>query len=140
MRIIDGLLRSVFEIKDPNRTFSLEQRRLIWHSAEQKKCQFEGCNKVLTWDDFTIDHIDAHSRGGLSEMENAAIMCREHNSSKNKSDYKKKDRPSAIGSTLAGIKISFYSLFPKQLQHLPKTLLVMFRAQRTANIHLLLLS
>lgn len=90
LQIIDGLLRSIFEVKDPNRTFSLEQRRLIWHSSEQKKCQFDGCSKLLTWEDFTIDHIDAHSRGGASDMYNAALMCREHNSSKNNRKVKKR--------------------------------------------------
>ncbi|MBM3841594.1 MAG: HNH endonuclease [Verrucomicrobia bacterium] len=40
--------------------------------------------KRLTWDDFTIDHIDPYSKGGRSRLENAALMCRSCNSSKGK--------------------------------------------------------
>ncbi|MBC7816953.1 MAG: HNH endonuclease, partial [Planctomycetaceae bacterium] len=39
-----------------------------------------GCK--LSWDDFTIDHIKPHSKGGASRLENAALMCRHHNSAK----------------------------------------------------------
>jgi hypothetical protein len=80
IRILDGLLRPLFEKKDINRSFSPEQRRLIWHSTKEKKCQV--CKKTLTWDDFTIDHIDPYSRGGRTSLENAALLCRKHNSSK----------------------------------------------------------
>ncbi|WP_375143987.1 HNH endonuclease [Bradyrhizobium sp. Ash2021] len=45
-------------------------------------CSHGGCAAKLTWDDFTIDHIDPYSRGGRSQLENAALMCRRHNSSK----------------------------------------------------------
>ena len=78
--ILDGLLRSLFEYKDIQRLFSVEQRRLLWHSTDQKKCRV--CKKTLSWSDFTIDHIDPHSKGGKSRLENAALMCRKHNSSK----------------------------------------------------------
>jgi hypothetical protein len=80
MAILDGILRNLFASKDKQRGFSQEQRRLIWNSTKERKCQT--CSKVLTWDDFTIDHIDPHSKGGRSEIENATLMCREHNSSK----------------------------------------------------------
>lgn len=79
-QILDGILRSLFEKKDSQRSFSLEQRRLIWNTSEEKKC--EDCKKSLTWEDFTIDHIDPHSKGGRTALENAALMCRTHNSSK----------------------------------------------------------
>jgi hypothetical protein len=79
-QILDGILRSLFEKKDSQRSFSLEQRRLIWNTSEEKKC--DDCKKSLTWEDFTIDHIDPHSKGGRTALENAALMCRTHNSSK----------------------------------------------------------
>jgi Restriction endonuclease len=78
--ILDGILGTLFAKKDTNRAFSEEQRRLIWNTSEQKKC--EVCHKKLTWDDFTIDHIKPHSRGGATEISNAAILCRKHNSTK----------------------------------------------------------
>ncbi|MEP9410580.1 MAG: HNH endonuclease [Candidatus Brocadia sp.] len=79
-QILDGLLHSLFEKRDSQRIFSLEQRRLIWNTSEEKKC--EVCKKNLTWEDFTIDHIDPHSKGGRTALENVALMCRTHNSSK----------------------------------------------------------
>lgn len=80
MNIIDGVLRNIFIVKDKQRTFSPEQRRLIWNSTDERRCK--ECNEPLTWDDFTIDHIGPHSRGGRTSIENATLMCRKHNSSK----------------------------------------------------------
>lgn len=80
LKIIDGLLSSLFERKDINRSFSPEQRRLIWHSSAEKKCTV--CKTPLTWDDFTIDHLDPHSKGGKTAIENSGLLCRKHNSSK----------------------------------------------------------
>jgi hypothetical protein len=80
MNILDGILRNLFASKDRQRGFSQEQRRLIWNSTKERRCA--ECGELLTWDDFTIDHIDPHSKGGRSEIENASLMCRKHNSSK----------------------------------------------------------
>ena len=78
--ILRGLLQTLFKRKDRERLFSVEQRRILWNSAAEKKCQT--CGISLTWEDFTIDHIDPHSKGGPTRLENAALMCWEHNSSK----------------------------------------------------------
>lgn len=78
--ILYGLLGSLYERKDEKRTFSAEQRRIIWNSEEQHHCR--KCRKLLTWDDFTIDHIIAHVRGGRTSVPNAQIMCRSCNSRK----------------------------------------------------------
>ncbi len=80
MNILDGLLRNLFEIKDKHRMFSSEQRRVIWNSTEDRTCK--ECGVKLTWDDFTIDHIDPYSRGGKTDINNAALLCRKHNSAK----------------------------------------------------------
>src|SRR3990172_6992983 len=79
-KILRNLLQNLFEKKDSKRTFSMEQRRLLWNTSNSKKCKT--CKKELTWEDFTIDHIDPYSKGGRSELDNAAIMCRECNSKK----------------------------------------------------------
>lgn len=78
--ILRGLLGGLFEKKDEKRGFSREQRRLLWHSDERKRCV--RCRSVLTWDNFTIDHIKPHALGGRSKLENAALMCRSCNSRK----------------------------------------------------------
>lgn len=81
-QILSGILLSLFARKDAQRGFTTEQRRIIWNTAESRVCSHPACNTKLTWDDFTIDHINPHSKGGRSQLENAALMCREHNAKK----------------------------------------------------------
>lgn len=77
---LQAILHSLFANKDSQRGFTAEQRRIIWSTSGERKCK--SCFKKLSWDDFTIDHIDPHSKGGKSKIENAALMCRSCNSSK----------------------------------------------------------
>ena len=81
-QILRSLLGSLFSTKDEQRGFTQEQRRIIWNTASNRTCVHPGCKRKLNWSDFTIDHINPHSKGGRSQLENAAIMCREHNSAK----------------------------------------------------------
>ena len=78
--LLRGLLGGLFEAKDAHRTFTAEQRRLIWHSAARKRC--EKCRNELDWTNFTIDHIKPHAKGGLTVADNAALLCRSCNSRK----------------------------------------------------------
>lgn len=78
--ILKGLLGSLYERKDGKRTFTAEQRRIIWNSEEQHNCP--KCHKRLTWDDFTVDHIIAYVKGGKTSLRNARLMCRSCNSRK----------------------------------------------------------
>ncbi|MDD3179242.1 MAG: DUF262 domain-containing protein [Opitutaceae bacterium] len=78
--ILRGILESLFAKKDSQRGFTAEQRRILWNTTASRKCQ--ECGKTLNWDDFTIDHVDPHSKGGRSKLENSALMCRGCNSSK----------------------------------------------------------
>jgi hypothetical protein len=80
MTIVDNLIRNIFAVKDKQRGFTKEQRRIIWNSTAERVCQ--ECGVALTWDDFTIDHIDPHSKGGRSSIANSSLMCRQHNSAK----------------------------------------------------------
>lgn len=81
-KILRGLLQSLFERKDARRAFSREQRRILWNTADYRKCKVKGCKNALTWSDFTIDHINPYSKGGRTDLTNAALMCQKHNSSK----------------------------------------------------------
>ncbi len=87
-RILRGMLQNLFTRKDSQRGFSAEQRRIIWNTTSNRKCTYKDkktgkeCGKLLNWEDFTIDHIDPYSKGGRSKLENAALMCRKHNSAK----------------------------------------------------------
>jgi hypothetical protein len=78
--ILRGVLGSLFAKKDSQRGFTSEQRRILWNTTASRKCQ--ECDRILNWDDFTIDHVDPHSKGGRSRLENSALMCRGCNSSK----------------------------------------------------------
>jgi hypothetical protein len=81
-QILENILRTLFASKDAKRGFSAEQRRIMWNTAAIRTCARRGCTAKLTWDDFTVDHIDPHSKGGRTKLDNAALMCRRHNSSK----------------------------------------------------------
>jgi hypothetical protein len=81
--LLRNVLGGIFERKDNRRGFTIEQRRLIWHSDEKKKCANPNCpDPLLTWENFTIDHVKPHSRGGRSHRANAALLCRSCNSRK----------------------------------------------------------
>jgi 5-methylcytosine-specific restriction endonuclease McrA len=40
------------------------------------------CAETLDWTNFQIDHIKAHSRGGKTDLRNAALTCVTCNASK----------------------------------------------------------
>jgi hypothetical protein len=80
--VLHKLLYGIFEKKDEKRTFSPEQRRLIWNSDSTRKCV--KCKRGLTWENFTIDHVKPYALGGPSVLKNASLMCRSCNSSKGK--------------------------------------------------------
>lgn len=79
-RILRGLLWSLYEVKDETRLFTEEQRRILWHRSEEARCA--RCGKPLTWGDLTVDHVLAHSRGGRTDIKNAALMHRRCNAAK----------------------------------------------------------
>lgn len=79
-QILRGILGSLFARKDSHRGFTPEQRRIIWNTSANRVCA--KCSCKLSWEDFTIDHINPHSKGGRTQLINAALMCRKHNSKK----------------------------------------------------------
>jgi len=79
-QILRGVIGSIFAKKDDQRGFSAEQRRILWNTSAEKKCP--SCGVRLGWSNFTIDHVDPHSKGGRSVLDNAALMCRTCNSAK----------------------------------------------------------
>ncbi len=79
-KILRGLFDGLFEHKDEQRTFSAEQRRLLWNGTDKKACSH--CGEALDWTNFQVDHVVAHSRGGRTAMHNAALICQPCNGSK----------------------------------------------------------
>ena len=80
--IFKQVFGGLFEKKDEQRGFTIEQRRLMWHSEDRKRCP--KCQKPLSWTNFTIDHIKPHALGGKSSLSNASLLCRVCNSRKGK--------------------------------------------------------
>ena len=78
--LLKQLLGGIFEQKDNKRGFTLEQRRLLWNADQDKKCT--KCQQKLSWNNFTVDHIRPHSKGGRTSLKNAALLCRSCNSRK----------------------------------------------------------
>lgn len=78
--LLRGLLWSLYERKDEKRSFTSEQRRIIWGSDEKQVCA--RCHKPMSWSDFTVDHILAYARGGATNLKNAQPMHRRCNSGK----------------------------------------------------------
>jgi 5-methylcytosine-specific restriction endonuclease McrA len=79
-QILRGLLEPIFQKKDAHRFFSEEQRRILWNSAEERKCA--RCDGRLTWGDFDADHIRPYTQGGRTDLDNAALLCRSCNARK----------------------------------------------------------
>jgi 5-methylcytosine-specific restriction endonuclease McrA len=79
-QLLRGLLWSLFERKDDQRIFSPEQRRVLWNNDHQRMCA--KCKKPLHWQDLSIDHVRAYTRGGKTNLKNAQLMHRKCNSSK----------------------------------------------------------
>jgi len=86
--ILCRLLEPIFEIKDQQRLFSQEQRRILWNTAEERVCAECGCE--LNWEDFQADHIKPFTLGGKTTLGNAALLCATHNAAKGRRVRKKK--------------------------------------------------
>ena len=70
--MLRDLFAGLFEAKDERRLFTEEQRRLLWNSSEEKVCSL--CGEPLTWANFQVDHILAHSRGGRTDRSNTTAL------------------------------------------------------------------
>jgi hypothetical protein len=77
-QILRKLFEGLFDRRDERRLFNSEQRRILWHSDERKRCS--SCNDHLTWKNFTVDHTKAHAEGGRTALFNASLMCQKCNS------------------------------------------------------------
>lgn len=79
-KLVLELLKGVYVEKDNQRTFNDIQRRIIWNSTKDHRCC--KCRKMLNWPDFEVDHVKPHSKGGRTDLSNAALICKHCNASK----------------------------------------------------------
>lgn len=82
--IVRELIIPFLIAKDPTRDFTEEERRIAWNLSEDKKCHI--CNNEVTnWNDYHLDHIISHSKGGKTELRNSQIthnICNQSKSNK----------------------------------------------------------
>ncbi len=69
-RIHDGLPN--LNPKDPNRNFSIDQRLIIWR-RDGEQCKL--CGTVVVLNEMHADHIQPHSAGGATTVENGQCLC-----------------------------------------------------------------
>jgi 5-methylcytosine-specific restriction endonuclease McrA len=82
--ILDSILKEYFNKKDPRRAFTQDERKIAWHSSDHR-CKNSKCNKLIErFEDFDLDHIIPHDRGGMTNLSNAQILCITCNRSKGK--------------------------------------------------------
>jgi 5-methylcytosine-specific restriction endonuclease McrA len=69
--IVRELLIPYLIARDTRRNFTEEERRIAWSLSKDKKCAL--CGKVVTWDNYQLDHKTPHNKGGKTELENSQI-------------------------------------------------------------------
>lgn len=70
--ILRQLIESQFKKKDRDRVFSHAQRRILWNLDRKHLCPW--CGKGLVWPRFEVDHVHPYSKGGRTDMLNAALL------------------------------------------------------------------
>lgn len=63
------------QLKDPARTFGILERELIYY-RDGKRCTAVGCGGEVIWSDAEIHHVEPHRHGGMTALENGALVHR----------------------------------------------------------------
>jgi len=58
--------------KDPRRAYNEKERLFLYYKDEQT-CQI--CNKKISFDEMDADHIERHTDGGPTTLDNARCLC-----------------------------------------------------------------
>lgn len=59
------------ELKDPKRIFGELERELLFYK-QNKQCA--ACGSPLKWGDFEVHHVIEHSKGGVTSLDNGALV------------------------------------------------------------------
>jgi hypothetical protein len=72
--------------KDPKRIFDPSDKTMIFAEAKRecRICGYVG-NSI---DEFEVDHVEPHSRGGLTSIDNAQLLCKACNRKKSNKVFK----------------------------------------------------
>ena len=86
--IFKGIIgRSFNSGKDKKRFFTVNQKEQVWDASKDKNCSFPNCDRTLSWETATVDHTVPWSQGGMTEVSNAQLMCKMHNSMKKDKEF-----------------------------------------------------
>jgi hypothetical protein len=61
------------QLKDSSRIFGALERELIYY-RDKKRCQRPGCGAEVTWSDAEYHHVELHSQGGRTTLQNGALV------------------------------------------------------------------
>jgi 5-methylcytosine-specific restriction endonuclease McrA len=78
--IVRELLIPFCIAKDSKRGFTEEERRIAWNLSKDRKCAI--CNQEVKSEDYQLDHIVPHNKGGKTELKNSQITHKSCNSKK----------------------------------------------------------
>jgi hypothetical protein len=59
------------QLKDPKRLFGAVERELIYY-RDKKRCTV--CEGEVAWSDAEFHHVEEHAKGGLTEVDNGALV------------------------------------------------------------------
>ena len=65
---------------DTKRSFTREEKYALWTLTDPKECY--RCKTTISFDDATVDHVNPHSKGGKTSLNNLKLCCVSCNSSK----------------------------------------------------------
>jgi 5-methylcytosine-specific restriction endonuclease McrA len=60
-------------LKDETRIFGQLERELVYH-RDKKQCQVPGCGAEVLWSEAEFHHVEEHSRGGTTAIDNGALV------------------------------------------------------------------
>ncbi len=71
-KILRKLLIGFLIPKDKKRNFTEEERMIIWAKSDKRCCE---CKNKITYEQYHADHIDPHSKGGKTILDNSQVLC-----------------------------------------------------------------
>lgn len=76
--ILESILNICFNQKDSRRSFTEEERKIMWESSLDKKCKISG--KIIEkYEDYDLDHIIPYEKGGPTSLKNSQITLSSEN-------------------------------------------------------------